>query len=134
VASGRWMGSRGPIGGGLLRPLERGLMCLKGAGWQSGDPVCLWIAGLAGFRGRFSETVLGCASLKAWPSGDCECLWLTACQALGLWPGRAGILQAYAGLRGVSRWSGYCAGLCRPGGMAGWSRDSACVDAWLGRP
>jgi hypothetical protein len=42
-----------------------GLVCLKGMSWQSGDPACLWIAGLAGFRGTFPvEIVQDCAGVR----------------------------------------------------------------------
>jgi hypothetical protein len=35
-----------------------GLVCLKCTGWQSGDYACLWIAGLAGFRGMVPAEIV----------------------------------------------------------------------------
>jgi hypothetical protein len=32
-----------------------GLACLKGTGWQSEDPVCLWIPGLTGLGGMVKQ-------------------------------------------------------------------------------
>jgi hypothetical protein len=41
------------------------LMCLKGAGQWSGDPACLWIASLAGFRGTvLAEIEWVCAGVR----------------------------------------------------------------------
>jgi hypothetical protein len=53
-----------------------GLACLKGMGQQSGDPACLWIASLAGFRGMVPEIMQPCAGLggaSQW-NGDCVCV------------------------------------------------------------
>jgi hypothetical protein len=42
-----------------------GLACLKGMGRWSGDPVCLWIAGSAGFRGMVPVEILqACAGMR----------------------------------------------------------------------
>jgi hypothetical protein len=80
-----------------------GLACLKGTGWWSGDPGCLWIPGLTGLGGVVQQT-----------------------EILGMW------IPCLAGLRGTGLWSGYCAHLCRPGGHspAEW-RSCMCVpQAW----
>jgi hypothetical protein len=63
------------------------------------------------------EIVEACAGLRAWPGGDRECLWIAS----------------LAGLGGMAWQSGVCAGLCRPGGAAQWSRDCVCVDPRLCR-
>jgi hypothetical protein len=42
-----------------------GLVCLKGTGQQSGDPECLWIACLVGFRGIVPmEIMQACAGVR----------------------------------------------------------------------
>jgi hypothetical protein len=72
VASGMWVGSHGPVGGGLsLRqsngPLEHGPDYLKGVGlaeWRTCVPVDCWLGGS-----------LGCG-----PGGGCACIWI-ACMA-----------------------------------------------------
>jgi hypothetical protein len=77
-----------------------GLTCLKGVGQWSGDPVCLWIAGLADFRGTIPTEILqACAGMRGRQHSKDLHLWI---------PG-------LAGLRGAGLWSGYCASLCRPG-------------------
>jgi hypothetical protein len=55
VVGGRWVGFHRPTGGGLLRqtsgPLEHGPGVPDGHGTAEWRSACLWIAGLAGFRG-----------------------------------------------------------------------------------
>jgi hypothetical protein len=74
-----------PIGGGFQGELaglwSMHLVCLKGAGQWSGDPACLWIAGLAGFRGTIpAEIVQACAGLRVW--------WVEVMNICGSWLGR----------------------------------------------
>jgi hypothetical protein len=73
-----------------------GLACLKGVGQKSGDPACLWIASLAGFKGTFPvEIVQACAGMRGvaqqrpWRPG----------KALGVWPSRVEVVQNCAGMR-----------------------------------
>jgi hypothetical protein len=41
------------------------LACLKSAGSRSGEPACLWIASLAGFRGMVPEEIVqACAGVR----------------------------------------------------------------------
>jgi hypothetical protein len=59
-----------------------GLACLKGACWWSGDPVCLWIAGLAGFRGKVLAKIMqACADLSVWPV-EIMCVWIAGLAGL----------------------------------------------------
>jgi hypothetical protein len=45
-----------------------GLVCLKDLSQWSGDPACLWMARLAGFRGKvLAEIVQAYAGVRAWP-------------------------------------------------------------------
>jgi hypothetical protein len=74
-----------------------GLECLKGTGQWSGDPACLWIPGLTGLQGWTSRTEI----MHVWVPG-------------------------LAGLKGAGLQTGYCAGLCRPGGHGPVERRS-CV-------
>jgi hypothetical protein len=51
--------------GELVGLWSMGLACLKGMGWQSGDPAFLWIAGLAGFRDMVPVEILqACAGVR----------------------------------------------------------------------
>jgi hypothetical protein len=73
----------------------RSMACLKGAGWWSGNPACLWIPGLTGLGGTVEQ------------NRDCVC---------GGVPG----LEA---LRGTALQSEYCAVVCRLWGHDQQSRD-----------
>jgi hypothetical protein len=100
VVGGRWVGPMGlPVDDfqDILAGLwSMGLACLKGAGQKSGDPVCLWIAGLAGFRGTVPvEIVQACAGLRGAAQ---QRLWMPE-QALGAWPSRVEVVQNCAGVR-----------------------------------
>jgi hypothetical protein len=51
--------------GELVGLWSMGLACLEVAGWQSGDPACLWIASLAGFRDMVPAEILqACAGVR----------------------------------------------------------------------
>jgi hypothetical protein len=107
--------SHGPVGSALsLRrssgPLERGPGYLKGAGlaeWR------LWVPGLASLRGVGLEERISCRPVQAlgvWaPRRDRKCLEImnacvsSAWQALGVQPGGAEIICAYAGLRSAAQ-------------------------------
>jgi hypothetical protein len=59
--------------GELVGLWSMGLVFLKGARRWSGDPACLWIAGLAGFRGTILEEIMqtfagvrGTAQQRSW--------------------------------------------------------------------
>jgi hypothetical protein len=66
-----------------------GLAYLKGSGWQSGDPACLWIPGLTGSGGHDqAEQRL--------------CVWVLALQALGAQPCKVNIVQCCAGFGGMA--------------------------------
>jgi hypothetical protein len=103
VVSGRWWG---PTDlqvevfscGEIMGLWSMGLVCLKGTGWQSGDPTCLWIPDLTGLGGQLS----GMESTRVW-------------------------LPGWAGLRCTGLQSGYCAGLCRPWGHGPAEIMQACV-------
>jgi hypothetical protein len=125
-----------------------GLVYLNGPGWWSADPVCLWIAGLAGFRDTVhAEIMQACACLRMWPSKDCVGLcwhegmagqrsqlgrswghgpvkWISCrpVQAWGMQPSRTEILCVWisgvACLGGITPHTRDLAGLCSPGGLA----------------
>jgi hypothetical protein len=106
------------------------LACLKGAGWQSGDAVCLWIPSLTGLEGLAQRNGdLGCLYLwcgRPWVRGPAE---HRSCRPVWAWrarPSRTEIMHVcipgVAGLAGKVQQNGDCAGLCRPEGMA-WQRS-----------
>jgi hypothetical protein len=113
-----WVGSHGPTAeafclGKLVGLWSIGQACQNGVGQQSGDHLCLWISGLAGFRGmveaEIMQTFAGMRGVALWRL--CKPV-----QAWGVLPDRVEIMQACVGL------------MVQP------SRDCACVDCWLGRP
>jgi hypothetical protein len=67
-----------------------GLACLKGTGQWSGDPAFLWIPGLTGLGG-----------MAQWKGNLHVCI--SSAAGLGYVCGRAEIVQACAGLRGVAQ-------------------------------
>jgi hypothetical protein len=87
-------GGRGPTGlqvealscGEVVGLWSVGLVCLKGADWQSGDPVCYGIPGLTGLGGTVEQ------------NGDHVCV---------VW------VPSLTGLRGTALQSENCAVLCR---------------------
>jgi hypothetical protein len=120
MASGLWVASQGPLGGGLyLRwssgPLEHGLGVPEGhrlAEWRSCMSVYPWLERLGGH------------GWAEWRSCVCVyvCVWVTlAWQALGAQSCRVNIVQCCAGFGGVA---------CKAEIMQGWgvqpSERSSC--------
>jgi hypothetical protein len=94
-------------------------LCRSRGAWLSGmEIVCLWVISMAGLGGMAWQN--GDHAGLCRPEGHSPAEWrlfifgLPSWQALGTWPGRAEIMQAYTVLRGMAQWSGYYAGLCRP--------------------
>jgi hypothetical protein len=104
-----------------------GLACLKGAGQQSGDPVCLWSwLDRLGEHGpaEWRSCVCGSPALQALGAQACGVNIVQGCAGLG---GMAqqkwrswGFVSPAAGFGGVYWQSRDHTGLCRPGSQGAW--------------
>jgi hypothetical protein len=84
--------------------------------------VRVWIASLASLQGVAQQTGNHAGLCRTEGHGLTEGILCRPVQAWEAWPGRAEIMCVWipclAGLSGAGLWSGYHAGLCRPGGRS----------------
>jgi hypothetical protein len=78
----------------------------------SGECVCLWITGLAGLRGMVPVEIVNACGLLAWQALGAlphKVEIVRFCAGLRVMVQQSGVVQAWAGLRGVAWWR-----LCMP--------------------